>query len=65
MIKIQTEDKAMVEKLRYDLLPAEYSVRADLPQIAFRKLRQQWVDLGYLQPSELDQPPFSVSNRTM
>ena len=36
MLKILTEDKAMVERLRPDLLPAEYSVRADLPQVAFR-----------------------------
>ena len=31
----------MVEQLKYDQLPAEYSVRADLPQVMFRKLRQQ------------------------
>lgn len=41
MLKIQGEDKAMVEQLRYDQLPAESNVRADLPQIMFRKLRQQ------------------------
>lgn len=41
MLKIQREDKEMVEQLKYDQLPAEYSVRADLPQIMFRKLRQQ------------------------
>jgi hypothetical protein len=41
MRKIQLEDKDMVEQLRYDQLPAEYSVRADLPQVMFRKLRQQ------------------------
>lgn len=47
MYKILSEDKEMVEKLQYDRLPKEYSVRADLPQIAFRKLRQQYLDLGY------------------
>ena len=31
----------MVEQLRYDLLQVEYNVRADLPQVMFRKLRQQ------------------------
>ena len=36
MLKILGEDKVMVEKLRPDLLPQEYSVRADLPQIHFR-----------------------------
>lgn len=41
MLKIQGEDKAMVEQLRYDQLAAESNVRADLPQIMFRKLRQQ------------------------
>ncbi len=41
MLKIQREDKEMVEMLKYDQLPAEYSVRADLPQIMFRKLRQE------------------------
>jgi hypothetical protein len=41
MRKIQLEDKDMVEQLRYVQLPAEYSVRADLPQVMFRKLRQQ------------------------
>lgn len=41
MPALPTEDKAMVEQLKYDQLPAEYSVRADLPQVMFRKLRQQ------------------------
>jgi phenylpropionate dioxygenase-like ring-hydroxylating dioxygenase large terminal subunit len=50
MMKILGEDKVMVEKLRPELLVKEYSVRADLPQIEFRKLRQQWVDLGFVRP---------------
>lgn len=50
MMKILGEDKIMVEKLRPELLVKEYSVRADLPQIEFRKMRQQWVDLGYVRP---------------
>lgn len=65
MIKILSEDKAMVEKLRYDQLPAEYSVRADLPQVAFRKLRQQWADLVGVVPTEEEQPPYTQSNRDM
>jgi len=47
MIKILTEDKAMVEQLRPEMLPREISVKADLPQIAFRKLRQEYIDMGY------------------
>lgn len=65
MMKIQLEDKDMVEELRYDQLPAEYSVRADLPQVAFRKLRQQWVDLGYGLPTEEELPPYEISNKDM
>lgn len=65
MIKIQLEDKAMVEQLRYDQLPAEYSVRADLPQVAFRKLRQQWADLVGVVPTEDERPPYTISNRDM
>ncbi|KAL4420675.1 hypothetical protein ABPG75_010331 [Micractinium tetrahymenae] len=61
MLKIQGEDKAMVEQLRYDQLPAESNVRADLPQIMFRKLRQQYVDLGYAVPTEKEVPPFASS----
>jgi phenylpropionate dioxygenase-like ring-hydroxylating dioxygenase large terminal subunit len=59
MFKILGEDKIMVEKLRPDLLAKEYSVRADLPQIEFRKLRQQWVDLGYVRPCLGQEPRFS------
>lgn len=46
MKKILTEDKGMVEYLRPDLLPREISVKADLAQTAFRKLRQAQVDAG-------------------
>lgn len=37
----------MVEKLRPDMLQREISVKADLPQMAFRKLRQEYIDMGY------------------
>ncbi len=37
----------MVEQLRPDMLAREISVKADLPQIAFRKLRQEYIDMGY------------------
>ncbi|KAK9837299.1 hypothetical protein WJX81_004912 [Elliptochloris bilobata] len=47
MIRILSEDKAMVEELRPDMLQREISVKADLPQMAFRKLRQEYVDMGY------------------
>ena len=36
MLRILGEDKTMVEQLRPEALPQEFSVRADLPQIAFR-----------------------------
>ncbi len=38
---------------------ASCSVRADGPQVAFRKLRQQYVDLGYAVPPETVLPPFA------
>ena len=50
MVKILTEDKAMVELLRPDLLLKEFSVRADLPQVMFRNLRQEWVNMGNIKP---------------
>ena len=37
--RILSEDKAMVEQLRPDLLLREISVKADLPQMAFRQAR--------------------------
>lgn len=47
MIRILKEDKEMVEKLRPEGILKEVSVRADLPQIQFRKLRQEYIDMGY------------------
>jgi hypothetical protein len=38
--RILSEDKAMVEELRPEYLAREVSVKADMPQTAFRKLRQ-------------------------
>ena len=43
MLRILGEDKVMVEQLRPDLLAKEFSVRADLPQVAFR-----WVTAAQL-----------------
>jgi phenylpropionate dioxygenase-like ring-hydroxylating dioxygenase large terminal subunit len=65
MIKIQLEDKAMLEQLKYDQLPAEFSVRADLPQVQFRKLRQQWAEMVGVVPTEIERPPYTVSNKDM
>ena len=45
--RILSEDKAMVEQLKPEMLLREISVKADLPQTAFRKLRQSFVDLGF------------------
>ena len=46
MEKILTQDKAVVEKLRVDLMDREVSVRSDLPQVAFRKLRHNHIARG-------------------
>lgn len=37
----------MVEKLAAQRLPAEFSLAPDAPQVAFRQLRQEWVDCGF------------------
>jgi phenylpropionate dioxygenase-like ring-hydroxylating dioxygenase large terminal subunit len=55
MLKIQNEDKVMIQQLRYEQLPVEYNVGADAFQVAFRALRQRWADSGYLVPPEQDQ----------
>jgi phenylpropionate dioxygenase-like ring-hydroxylating dioxygenase large terminal subunit len=47
MKQIMAEDKAMVDTLRPELVAKEVHVRADLVQVEFRKLRQQWLNLGY------------------
>lgn len=47
MMRILTEDKGMVERLHPELLSHEISVKADMPQTAFRKLRQEYIDMGY------------------
>lgn len=47
MMKILGEDKEMLDKLAPEMIRQEVSLEADLPQIAFRKMRQQWVDMGY------------------
>jgi len=47
MRKIFSEDQAMVELLRPDLLEREISVNADTVQTLFGKLRQEYIDLGY------------------
>lgn len=41
------EDKVLVEQLAPEKLPFEVSLASDAPQIMFRKLRQEWVDMGY------------------
>ncbi|KAG2424757.1 hypothetical protein HYH02_015139 [Chlamydomonas schloesseri] len=54
MFKILGEDKAMIELLKPEQLLSEVSLEADKPQIAFRKLRQEWVDMGYgVQPDPI------------
>lgn len=47
MIKILSEDKQMLEELRPQDLPREVSVKADLLQTAFGKLRGEYLQMGY------------------
>eukprot|EP00775_Hariotina_reticulata_P003369 gene3369-3644_t len=56
MYKILGEDKVMVDKLAPERLEVEYSLAPDLPQIAFRQLRQEWIDMGYGVPPESELP---------
>ena len=37
----------MIEQLRPEQVKREISLGPDKPQIAFRKLRQEWIDVGY------------------
>jgi hypothetical protein len=47
----------MVEKLTPERLSHEFSLGPDAPQVAFRALRQEWIDMGY------GVPPESVKQR--
>ncbi|KXZ50765.1 hypothetical protein GPECTOR_15g450 [Gonium pectorale] len=54
MFKILGEDKEMIELLKPEQIRSEVSLEADKPQIAYRKLRQEWIDMGYgVQPEEV------------
>jgi len=44
---IMNEDRGMVDTLRPELVTQEVNVRADLVQLEYRKLRAQWLSLGY------------------
>jgi phenylpropionate dioxygenase-like ring-hydroxylating dioxygenase large terminal subunit len=64
VINIFSQDKKVVEAQRPELLPydlgAELSVRSDLIQIAFRRLRQKYMDKGWARhEGELIPSPFS------
>jgi hypothetical protein len=56
MYKILGEDKVMVDRLAPERLAVEYSLAPDMPQIAFRQLRQEWIDMGYGVPTENEVP---------
>jgi hypothetical protein len=49
--------QVMVEKLTPERLSHEFSLGPDAPQVAFRALRQEWIDMGY------GVPPESVKQR--
>ena len=58
MVKILTEDKAMVERLRPEALEREFSLAPDGPQVAFRNLRAEWMTLpGYASRHGLARAP--------
>jgi len=63
MFKILGEDKVMVEKLRPDALDFEYSLGPDGPQVAFRKLRDEWVKMGYASRYGLGRAPTGTASR--
>jgi phenylpropionate dioxygenase-like ring-hydroxylating dioxygenase large terminal subunit len=52
MLKIQNEDKIMIEQLKHDQVPVEYNVGIDAFQVAFRVLRQRYIDSGFLVPPD-------------
>lgn len=57
MYKILGEDKVMVDRLRAEALPQEYSLAPDAPQLVFRQLRNEWVRMGYaVPPASPDRP---------
>jgi phenylpropionate dioxygenase-like ring-hydroxylating dioxygenase large terminal subunit len=63
VINIFSQDKKVVEAQRPEILPydigAELSVRSDLIQIAFRKMRQKYQDMGWARhEGELLPSPF-------
>ncbi|KAK3247277.1 hypothetical protein CYMTET_43220 [Cymbomonas tetramitiformis] len=47
MFDIFGEDKAMIEQLLPEQIIKEINVRADLPQLKYRQLRQSYLDMGY------------------
>ena len=53
MLKILSEDKAMVDRLRPEaIVDKELSLRPDAPQTAFRALRRRWAAAGFVAPAE-------------
>lgn len=39
--------QSMIETVRPEDMRQEFSLEVDRPQIAFRKLHQEWMDMGY------------------
>ncbi|KAL4425964.1 hypothetical protein ABPG75_009980 [Micractinium tetrahymenae] len=54
MQKIQGEDRVILDKVRPDLLPREFSLAPDMAQVAFRKMRREFVERGFWEPNEVD-----------
>lgn len=54
MQRIQGEDRVILDKVRPDLLDREFSLAPDMAQVAFRKMRQEFVQRGFWEPNEVD-----------
>lgn len=54
MQRIQGEDRVILDKVRPDLLAREFSLAPDMAQVAFRKMRHEFVSRGFWEPNEVD-----------
>ncbi|KAL4444862.1 hypothetical protein ABPG77_003912 [Micractinium sp. CCAP 211/92] len=54
MQRIQGEDRVILDKVRPELLAREFSLAPDMAQIAFRKMRHEFVERGFWEPNEVD-----------
>jgi len=50
MSNILGEDRVILEQLNPDEVAKEVSVKADMPQLTFRKMRKRYIDAGCAVP---------------